>query len=727
MITKLSLKSTASFTDTVEFSPNQVNYFFGSNGTGKTTISKLIASPTSFPTCLLTTQNNVELEHLVYNRDFVKENFGQSNSLKGIFTLGKDATEAKKIIEETQPKIDALNTAITGLKNTKDSKISEQTENLNTATENVWKRKVAYDEIFRPAFVGFLKKDLFFNKCGSEQSNSAQLLTLDQLKEKCSKIYNDELKEYVQIPEFAYTELSDLEKHVILSTKIIGKEDLEIGKLIKKLNNSDWVNDGLEYLDSSESKCPFCQQTVEEGLKGTIEEFFDETYAAKCKELQEYDEQYRDFINQKITLLERYISQPYEIINYSELESTLELVKEKFKNNCHTVADKIKAPSLAISVDSFSTLFKKIEEIITSYRKIITDNNNTFRNLTSETRQLNSEIWRFIVNDCSTDYLAYLTNKSNIQSAIDNLESNIKQKNQEKDEFIKTVAENESKITSVLHTKNEINKTLNLFGFSNFSLEEAAEPGSYKITRSDGSECKETLSEGEYTFITFLYFYQLLKGSQEQTGLVKDRVIVIDDPISSLDSNVLFIVSNLIKEIVADCLNGRKGIKQVFVLTHNIYFFKEVTFKGGRETKTKRETYWLVRKIENQSKIIEHSDNPIQTTYELLWRELDDLEQVNKATVHNTLRRILEYYFKIIGGIDYEKCVNNFEGEEKIICKSLVSWINDGSHFINDDLVVYVEPESIEKYLNVFKHIFEKMGHESHYKMMMKIADPVFE
>ena len=253
-------------------------------------------------------------------------------------------------------------------------------------------------------------------------------------------------------------------------------------------------------------------------------------------------------------------------------------------------------------------------------------------------------------------------------------------------------------------------------------MSEASEKGFYKIVRKDLSEVKETLSEGEYTFITFLYFYQLLKGSIENSGISKDKVVVFDDPISSLDSNVLFVVSNLIKEVIHYCKNGNNGIKQIFVLTHNIYFHKEVTFRGGRDKgKWSLETFWIVQKLDNKSNIIRHEDNPIHTTYELLWRELYISESINKATIFNTLRRILEYYFNIIGGLDYEKCINEFDGEEKIICKSLVSWINDGSHFINEDLVVYVEPESIEKYLTVFKSTFEKMGHLSHYNMMMRI------
>jgi hypothetical protein len=57
----------------------------------------------------------------------------------------------------------------------------------------------------------------------------------------------------------------------------------------------------------------------------------------------------------------------------------------------------------------------------------------------------------------------------------------------------------------------------------------------------------------------------------------------------------------------------------------------------------------------------------------------------------------LQRSLNIIGGLDYEKSINEFDGEEKIIFKSLFSWINDGSHFINDDLVIYAEPENIEK------------------------------
>ena len=49
---------------------------------------------------------------------------------------------------------------------------------------------------------------------------------------------------------------------------------------------------------------------------------------------------------------------------------------------------------------------------------------------------------------------------------------------------------------------------------------------------------------------TNLSFYQLLQWGTETTGIDKDKVVVIDDQVSSLDRNVLFIVTTLVKNIM---------------------------------------------------------------------------------------------------------------------------------------------------------------------------------
>ncbi|MBN0669170.1 AAA family ATPase, partial [Pseudomonas aeruginosa] len=94
-----------------------------------------------------------------------------------------------------------------------------------------------------------------------------------------------------------------------------------------------------------------------------------------------------------------------------------------------------------------------------------------------------------------------------------------------------------------------INTLLASFGFHGFSLAKADSGTAYVLRRPDGMDAKETLSEGERTFVTFLYFYHLLKGSDSESGVTTDRIVVFDDPVSSLDSDILFIVSSLIKAL----------------------------------------------------------------------------------------------------------------------------------------------------------------------------------
>jgi wobble nucleotide-excising tRNase len=72
-----------------------------------------------------------------------------------------------------------------------------------------------------------------------------------------------------------------------------------------------------------------------------------------------------------------------------------------------------------------------------------------------------------------------------------------------------------------------------------------------------------------------------------------------------------------------------------------------------------------------------------------------------------------------LGGIEFDQLCDFFEGKEKIICKSLCSWVHDGSHYAHDNLYVSIDDSMVDSYLGVFRAIFDKSGHSAHYKMMM--------
>jgi wobble nucleotide-excising tRNase len=102
----------------------------------------------------------------------------------------------------------------------------------------------------------------------------------------------------------------------------------------------------------------------------------------------------------------------------------------------------------------------------------------------------------------------------------------------------------------------------------------------YEIIRNGVGEHDGNLSEGEKTAIAFVYFITKLK---ENGNNISDTIVVVDDPVSSFDSNHLFHAYAFLK---TQCIDAR----QLFVLTHNFTFFKLVRdwFTTTNRNRTKK-------------------------------------------------------------------------------------------------------------------------------------------
>ncbi len=102
-----------------------------------------------------------------------------------------------------------------------------------------------------------------------------------------------------------------------------------------------------------------------------------------------------------------------------------------------------------------------------------------------------------------------------------------------------------------------INDLLLKNNFSGFKIEKKESENNitkYYILREEETienHVFKTLSEGEKNFIAFLYFYQLCLGTNDSDNSTKKKIILIDDPVSSMDSQVLFFVSTLIRRLIA--------------------------------------------------------------------------------------------------------------------------------------------------------------------------------
>lgn len=706
------------------------NYVFGPNGSGKTTISRIIANEAAYPHCAVSWSAGTKLDVLVYNRDFVDRNFTQGPRLKGIFTLGQEHVEAAKKVEELKKKMEEMVQQIKSLKITLEGddgqggKVAELKAVEDALSKKCWEQKQKHDWAFAAAFEGCRGSAEKFKKkvLAERSSNQATVESLDALQKKATTVFGTTPTNQPLLPSIDQGRLAELGTDPILKRRVIGKNDVDIAALILRLGNSDWVKQGREFYPEGGAACPFCQQPTDASLAEKLNEYFDETFVKETEAIATLATQYSLAAERLKKSLDTLLAIDSPYLDKGALKPLRETLAAQLGTNVQRLEAKQKEPSQVVELESIAGALASAASLVEAANKHIAEHNITVANIGQERATLTAEVWKHLIAVELKDALAdYDSKKAAIDKARKSIEEQSGHAQKAYSEKITELRQLEKGITSIQPTIDTINDLLHSFGFRGFKLAKAGEEENYKIIRADGSDAKESLSEGEKTFITFLYFYHLLKGSNSDNGTVTDRVVVIDDPVSSLDSDILFIVSSLIKILCQEVRDKKTSVKQVFVLTHNVYFHKEVTFNAKRRGggKMREETFWTVRKSDEMTRIVCHLENPITSHYDLLWADVRRGDRDNHS-IQNTLRKILENYFKFFGGVNPEDICTEFQGSDHLTCRSLLSWVNDGSHFAQDDLYHAIDDAMVERYLRVFRLIFEKTGHTAHYDMMMR-------
>ena len=734
MIKSIIMKNCATYSadEAVIENCQKVNFFYGPNGSGKSTISNFLHNQTApqYASCKINWENDTPTDIVVYNRDFRTRHFKED--IAGVFTLGEATIEEIKSLEEMKKERDKKQDNYIGKINSLNKKIDEEQSHKDEFRDTVWKAILKQNETdFQEAFSGLRgNKEKFRDEVIERYKKShSSSETRESLKKRYNVLFSNNPEKCntidISISHLIF-KLEAIEKDLIWEKVIVGNKDVPISKLIDFLDNADWVNRGRSYIREN-GTCPFCQQnTISEDFKQQINSFFSGEYERNIEHIKNLIGKYKSVSDLLISQLSNVTSNDVAVsvgnLDIQKYNILLDTLKVLFSNTITEMSSKEKEAGKKVTFPDSTSKVNDLLNMISTANSNINTHNKMVDNYNEEKKALVAAVWEFLMDEQEALISGYINDLSNFEKAKTGIQNGITQCKKQLDELDSKIFEAGKNITSVQPTVDEINRSLKSYGFTNFQIVPSpTKENFYQIQRMDGTLATNTLSEGEETFISFLYFLQFAKGSINAAKVSSKKILVLDDPICSLDSTVLYIVSSMVKTLIKAVREGKSDVEQIFILTHNVFFHKEASFINGRITELNDVNYWIISKDNNISSVRSFGKvNPIKTSYELLWQELKTNTNASLVTTQNIMRRIIENYFGILGKKVDDTIIDSFNTtEEKIICRSLISWINDGSHSIPDDFYIDSYTDSVERYKRVFKDIFVKMGHEAHYNMMM--------
>lgn len=604
MITRvIKIKGCPSFvdfipgTDLPEF--KKYNLIYGWNGSGKTSFTRTLrsfelgenyyAQPARSPEFefKLANGNSINQSDLavffnirVFNKDFINESVLGTGGPKPIFFLGKESKEDKERITNIEKELQSLRTErdskktlLDKAKSNKDKILSEKARDIkNTLTTS---RLDKYRNYERPNLEGTI------NNVSDELKNPDHL----KLEEDRLVALQKSIQQTIKPPINALG-APDFDILDIFAEVRDNLQKTATSKIIEALKSDDtiskWVERGfIIHKEKDLTTCAFCNQVLPQARLKDLENHFNEDYQQLIEALGQ--------LKKKLDAKKIMITFPDASNFYDDLASKY-LAKKKeaetyiqnFNQNLDTVISNLEQkeqkPFSKFNLGDFTptknTPFKEIDEIITQH-------NNKTENFEGQVDE-NKKVLEM-------HYIAEFIDAYNESS------EEIKTLEREHSDLVKTINEKEKEIQKLKENlishhipAQRINKDLEQFlGRRDIQIRATDERAGYQITRN--GEIAKDLSEGEKTALAIVYF--LTKINEEGFNL-KNSVIIVDDPVSSLDSSAIFQAFGFIKESI-------KNAGQIFILTHHFDFFRQVKNWFSYCKRNDREYFMIICKEEN--------------------------------------------------------------------------------------------------------------------------------
>ena len=443
----------------------------------------------------------------------------------------------------------------------------------------------------------------------------------------------------------------------------------------------------------------------------SIKEYFDESYEADLSAIKEFRKQYAEAI-QQIPDKSTFESNPKFEIHKKDFELKYNAFTKVAAENLKLIDDKIKTPSVPITLKSSIASLSEINGIIENINKQVKEHNKKIDQKETALNDLKTDFWSIMRWEYDQTISSYISDKAQSQKTIAGLNLAIGKLDLDIQKQREIIVEQQKQTVNIEEAIANINNGLLDLGIHDFKIKQHAD-NLYKIVREQNdNRVFLSLSEGEKMIISFLYFLELCRGKKDATEAAKKKIIVIDDPISSLSHVYVFNVGRLIQN---EFLRNSK-YEQVFVLTHSLYFFYELTDIDHERRKLTQKLFRL-RKNSHGSEFIEMKYEEIQNDYQAYWAIIKD-EQQPPALIANCMRNVIEYFFNFVEKKNLSAFVQIKEMQNNRF-QAFCRYINRESHSLGQNIFDIKEFDYTE-FRDAFACLFKVTGYEDHYKKMIK-------
>lgn len=687
----------------------KINFIFGKNGTGKTTIADEIAKQFADE----------------YSVHIFKDFDGVAlNERLDAVALGTENAEIQKQIDVVNGEITEINKDLEKPEGTKSNIFSEAILAENIFNDQQRKIEDFYiksaqeiKNIDNPSIASpNYDKNAFRSEIGE-----ARTLTSEEILANKNTIKADKKPDVVPV-ELPIIDLASYLK----STNEVLKTSIKQPGSIPELNNNpkkqQFAKTGLDIHEHKKGEiCAFCGNEISDDRWTALGNYFN-------NEVKTLEQRMETGIT-KIEDESKRIDAIKEIDEYAyygkysgqikQLNTNIKLKKVEYKTYLGDLKDALveKKKNLFVRTKTLTLVKPKdFSEIQREYTSIVEGNNSFSKNLTNEQNKA-KDFLRFHEVQKKLDKFNYASENTSLITLSKMNEVAQRSLQDRKDELAKKQLERTDLISK---TKDEekiaikINSLLKNMGFSSFELklindDSENQKGQYQIKGHDGNIRRITaLSKGEKNIIAFLYF---MFDLERIDGDNKPKIVVLDDPMTSNDDTMQYIMIGEIQKYYRKLTEGNYFL----LLTHNVFFYLNV--RPSIREDGFYEKYGVYHLLSDgkcaKIQLIDKRENDFRTSYETLWRELIFLYNAAGAIPDLMLgpcRKICETYMNFT-----KKGLETFYGEN-INAKKL---FDVNQHSI-DDMEADQNVKTKAEIKDILASLFRQNNAEEHFNSYWK-------